>query len=112
MPSRPVGPCTYPGCPGRATAGHGRCEAHARQDRQRFDQARGTRQERGYGAEWQRIRAELLVEQPTCAEPGCGQPTVDFDHEPRYVPGTDHRGYRLTGYCHRHHSARTSTQVR
>lgn len=117
MPSRPLGPCTYPGCPGRATAGHGRCETHARQDRQRFDQQRGTAAERGYDAEWRRIRLAVLHNQPWCmaclAETGIHTLATDVDHEPRYPTlGPDHSLYELTSYCHRHHSARTSKQVR
>lgn len=112
MSPRILGPCTYPGCPGRADAGHGRCQTHARQARIVYDRARPSARERGYDGAWRAIRAEVLARQPVCAEPGCGEPSRDVDHEPRYVPGTDHRGYRLTGYCHRHHSARTSRQVR
>ena len=95
IPPRVLGPCTHSGpdglCPNRATAGHGRCERHARQERQRFDRERGTATQRGYGAEWRRIRAAVLAQQPYCAEPGCAQLSTDVDHEPRYVPGTDHR---------------------
>lgn len=114
-PTRPLGPCTYPGCPGRATAGHGRCGTHQRQDRQRFDQQRGTATERGYDAAWRRLRAEVLRERPVCqGSPGkvCFAPAVDVHHTPRYLPGTDHRDYRLTALCKACHGAITSRQVR
>lgn len=62
--------CPIPGCP-HLTAG-GRCPAHARAQ----DKARGTRQQRGYNAEHDRLRRKLapLVArgQARCAR--CGEP--------------------------------------
>lgn len=110
MPSRPLGPCSYPGCP-QLAASHGRCGEHQREQRRAFDQARGTASQRGYDAEWRRVRAEVLQAQPFCAQ--CGEPATDVHHaDRRYVPGTDHRTYRLEALCHAHHSAVTSRQVR
>lgn len=47
--------CNVPNCPATATQ-RGRCGTHARQ----ADQARGTRQQRGYGADYDRQRAAIV----------------------------------------------------
>lgn len=114
MPTRPASPCSFPLCP-MASVSHGRCAQHQREDRQRFDQHRGTAAQRGYDAEWKRVRAWHLHDNPwcvTCLGEGRHVLATDVDHQPRYVPGTDHHAYLLTSYCHAHHSARTSRQVR
>jgi 5-methylcytosine-specific restriction protein A len=76
MPYVPLRPCTTPGCP-NLTA-RARCTGHQR----RYEQARGTPTARGYGgATWQRLRARVLREEPTCAACGAdGQPDDHVDH--------------------------------
>lgn len=51
--------CAEPGCPTLTTTT--RCDQHRRER----DRARGTRQERGYGAEHDRLRAEWQAELDT-----------------------------------------------
>ena len=42
------------------------------------DAKRGTTTERGYGAEYQRLRKELLADNPPCY--WCGKPATTADH--------------------------------
>lgn len=116
MLTRPLGPClarVSPPCPRLADAGHGRCSVHQRQERTAYDRRRGTAAQRGYGAEWRKVRAAHLALQPFCEVSGCGQIASDVHHRERYPSlGPDHRDYTLISYCHRHHSEVTSRQVR
>ena len=58
--------CSEPGCPEFVT--QGRCDDHRRAK----DKARGTRQERGYGADYQaQLKSPEYVNATHCAE--CGQ---------------------------------------
>ncbi len=56
--------CAEPGCH-ELVRGGSRCPAHALPEK-----PRGSRQERGYTAEWYRIKAEALRTQPWCSR--CG----------------------------------------
>lgn len=42
-----------------------------------FDDVRPSRQRRGYGAVWQRLRKMVLRRNPACE---CGQPATEVDH--------------------------------
>jgi 5-methylcytosine-specific restriction endonuclease McrA len=64
-------PCLVPGC-GRLTT-RTRCLEH----RRAWERARGTRQERGYGADYQRARRELVACAELCA--WCGRPASPAD---------------------------------
>lgn len=73
MPQRPLRPCAHPGCPAlvRDTP---RCEAHARPAWAHS----ASRQARGYDADHDRLRRQVLSEEPCCRS--CGsteQPTLD-----------------------------------
>ena len=70
---RPSRPCASPRCPKLVREGR-YCDDHKEQDtRKRYDRARGTRQERGYGQVWyQGIRpAILLRDKYQCQACGC-----------------------------------------
>jgi 5-methylcytosine-specific restriction enzyme A len=64
MPTRPLRPCSQPGCP--ALVQSGRCLVHKREQRRPHDERRGTAHERGYGARWQRVRKTFLAAHPLC----------------------------------------------
>lgn len=72
---------------------------------------RGTRQQQGYGADWQRLRRFILARDPVCRdETGCAEPSTDADHiVSRRRGGTDATA-NLRGLCHRHHSSKTARE--
>lgn len=67
--------CTTPGCPELVTTG--RCP----NCRRTADQARGTRQQRGYDTRWERRRATYLARHPFCQL--CPATATVADHWPR-----------------------------
>ena len=56
--------CAAPGCPKLTHAA--RCQAHTRENRQAYDQRRGSAHERGYTWQWQKYRAAYLQREPLC----------------------------------------------
>ena len=61
------------------------------------------------GAKWQRLRAQVLAEQPLCAHCGCRGltvPATDVDHKDGN-PGNNDRS-NLEGLCHECHSTKTA----
>mgnify|MGYP000004505699 CR=1 FL=1 len=60
MPRAAPKPCTSPGCRALAVMGSGRCELHQVQAGSFSDRARGTRHDRGYGADWDKRRQRIL----------------------------------------------------
>ena len=107
VPWKPKKPCCHPGCPALT---HERfCDEHQRKQQKRYDAARGTAVERGYGTQWRKLRALILRRDPFCMWPGgCGAPSTDVDHVvARRKGGTDHAS-NLRGLCHMHHSMKTA----
>lgn len=78
--------CAAPGC--SRLVRRGRCQEHARKPwAQRL-----SRQDRGYGAEWERLRREVLEEEDHICR-YCGRPATTVDHMvPKFQGGTDDRG--------------------
>lgn len=75
--------CNVPRCPNLAVK-DGRCAAHQREP------WAGRRGFAGYGADWLRLRAAVLREEPCCRL--CGKQAVTVDHiVPRARGGTDVR---------------------
>ena len=64
MPMIPKRGCSEPGCGGVAAAGEPRCEEHARQHRtashRLYDSQRGSRVERGYDSDHDRLRIQCF----------------------------------------------------
>ncbi|MES2359983.1 MAG: HNH endonuclease [Gemmatimonadota bacterium] len=58
MPTRPLRPCSQPGCP--TLVAYGRCAQHRQQE------SRGTALDRGYDYQWQRSSKAFLREHPLC----------------------------------------------
>ncbi len=67
MPRRSKKPCSQPGCP-NITDGRF-CEQHQKAHDKAYDLQRGTSAERGYGANWQRLRKMKLARDPICEDP-------------------------------------------
>lgn len=79
--------------------------------RQDHDQRRGSAARRGYGRNWQKVRAMHLAEHPLCVMCLAEGRTVlatDVDHIiPRRDGGADGDG-NLQSLCHSHHSRKTA----
>ncbi|MBC7618294.1 MAG: HNH endonuclease [Candidatus Saccharibacteria bacterium] len=113
MPSAAPKPCCHPGCGVLVRDGTAWCPAHPRS--QGFaDRSRGTRQERGYGAEWERLRKIVLRRdkglcQVCLAEKRIGR-AYAVDHiKPKSQGGTDDLD-NLQGICKAHHATKTARE--
>lgn len=73
MPNRPPAPCREPGCPA-LLAKPGRCPKHQREYNRELRERRGGN---AYGRQWQRIRAQVLAEEPICR---CGARATEVHH--------------------------------
>lgn len=111
MPSAPLKPCSWPGCPELTHSRH--CDRHTRQESKDIDARRGSSASRGYGARWRRIRDQVLREEPLCREckeKGRVEPARDVDHVvSKLVGGTDDRS-NLQALCHACHSRKTAIE--
>lgn len=80
------------------------------------DKVRGTRQERGYGREWERLREIILRRddrlcQP-CLKAGRVSPGTEVDHvQPKSQGGTDHP-FNLRAICAKCHREKTARESR
>lgn len=104
MPWAAKRPCGHPGCP--RLVGEGRyCREHTREQ----NQGRGSPRTRGYDAEWEQIRKQVLREEPTCTiRTLClGDPSTDVDHVVPLRRGGTNARRNLRGACHRCHSSKT-----
>lgn len=73
---------------------------------QSYDQQRGTRQERGYGAEWQRLRRFVLSNEPLCRH--CKTtPANEVDHIKPLSQGGGYELDNLQPLCKPCHSKKT-----
>lgn len=94
MPPRAKRICTQPGCNALADR-TGRCSAHPKQAWADVTR-RGSRQERGYGAAWDRVRLQVLQRDnylcqcKDCSEAGLLLTASEVDHRiPKMDGGTD-----------------------
>ena len=109
-------PCATPGCPGLVE--HERyCPACQAMVDQRDRERRGSAAQRGYNANWRRLRRMMLSEQPLCADPfGVhGEDVVlatEVDHViPRRRGGQDTPA-NLQCLCKPCHSRKTMSELR
>ena len=106
MPSRALAVCSEPGCAEIATAG-GRCEKHQRPRKAWAGTENRPSASQRYGADWPKVRAAVLAQQPECAL--CGAPATDVDHiVPKRWGGTDDADnlQPLCKACHKRKTAR------
>lgn len=107
MPFKPARQCRIPYCPNLTQDASGFCDVHAdHRGIQRGIENRPSSPKRGYGREWQKIRAEVLNK---AGIPTVYWPLYDVDHRPAYNPDIepDHRKYILTPRLHGNHSKKT-----
>ena len=64
MPTKPMVPCKYPGCPALVPAGTKFCDKHKAMHPEEVRSAAG----RGYGAAWRKARKTFLQVHPLCEE--------------------------------------------
>lgn len=117
MPHAPPTVCAHTGC-GVVAYNGPRCPAHALETRRRWanpvhrDRG-GTRQERGYGAAWVKLRAVVLRDEPlcrTCMAQGRVTAATQVDHVvSKSEGGTDARS-NLAPTCTACHRAKTARE--
>jgi hypothetical protein len=78
-------PCIEAHCQRLALPGKARCSSHNAERSRARDRRRGTRQQRGYDAAYERARAALLASGPACR--WCGAPATTADHYPPLATG-------------------------
>ena len=66
MPKAPARICRKPGCNNLTRNRDGFCDDHENWYQKKNDERRGTANERGYDAEWRRIRRGKLQKDPLC----------------------------------------------
>lgn len=104
MPSKPLRPCSVPGCPNQATHG-GKCAAHYAARQREIDQDRPTAAARGYDADWQKIRRAFLKRHSWCAR--CGKRATVVHHIRRIREGGTSVWSNLEALCKACHDAET-----
>ena len=109
-PTRPLRPCTVPGCP-RLGSG-GRCDEHRRDRYRRIDDHRESAAKRGYGVRWRRLRRMHLACEPlcrACKAQGRTREATEVDHirPHRGDPGLMWDALNLQSLCKPCHSAKT-----
>lgn len=114
MPTLPLRPCTFSGCP--AFTSTGRCPEHQRYwlpvpvPLRRYDDRRGSSTQRGYGYAWRKFRVEYLKRNPLCRK--CGQPATAVDHiVPKRAGGSDDAS-NCQPLCHPCHNIKTGWERR
>lgn len=103
---KPLHVCAEPGCAELCAGTY--CEQHARPERKRAPDNRAGSTARGYGYEWQKIRAAFLKAYPWCMAAGCTKPATDVDHVKPLAKGGTSDWENLASYCHSHHSKKTA----
>lgn len=110
MPTMIKRPCSQPGCPGIAMQG-GRCAQHRRVVVRQYDAQRGTPSERGYDADWRKIRSQVLAAQPYCGNRRAHrypELATDVDHIVPLNKGGTNDIENLQPLCHACHSRKTA----
>lgn len=112
MPNAAPKPCCH--CGALVYDGTIRCAAHKARAGTFADRSRGTRQQRGYGASWDRTRALVLQRDAGLCQPcrrhGIFHSGQEVDHRvPKARGGTDELN-NLQTVCREVHRAKTSAE--
>ena len=113
MPSAAPKPCVHPGCGVLVRDGTSRCGKHP-QARGFADKQRGTRQQRGYGTEWTKLREVILKRDAGLCQPCKSTDRVtlarEVDHiKPKAEGGTDDES-NLQSICRACHLTKTQAE--
>ena len=103
--------CPVPKCPELVSGSARYCAKHERERIARYPHKPDIRLSaaaRGYGTEWQKIRAAYLARYPRCSFTGCTRPSTDAHHLISPKKGGTHDYSNLQAYCHEHHSQITA----
>jgi 5-methylcytosine-specific restriction endonuclease McrA len=105
--------CVYrgPGCSdsGRALPGTSRCANHTL--RSGWAAYKPAHSNVYRSAAWAELRAQVLREQPICAEPGCSAAASQVDHIVGLAQGgAPYARANVRGLCAVHHRRRSSSQ--
>lgn len=111
MPTKPMRPCSYPGC--RELTDQGRCAKHPQV--RHYDDRRLSAAKRGYDGQWRKARAGFLKKHPLCVDcekEGQLNAATEVDH---IIP---HKGDKelfwdrnnWQGLCKMHHSRKTARE--
>lgn len=118
MPSNAKRPCKHPGCGQLVSDGSGYCAAHQgdRKQSKFADRARGSRHQRGYGSEWDRLRKQILQRdcglcQP-CLQRGVVTVAHAVDHKLSKAEGGTDDLANLQAICRRCHDAKTQDEAK
>lgn len=117
MPNLSARPCRHFGCNALVRDGSGYCAAHQADRRigKFADERRGSRHDRGYGAEWEKTRKRILRRdkglcQP-CLQRGRPTPAKQVDHiMPKGEGGTD-ADDNLQAICIECHKKKTAAEA-
>lgn len=110
MPKKPAPACRQPGCPLFA-ADNGFCNEHAIMQGRASYAERGSRTERGYPSNWEKVRIHILLRDPECQ--GCGNAlSREVDHILPLERGGTNQDENLQGLCKSCHSIKTQLEQR
>ena len=96
------------GCPELVSGRNRYCEAHAKEHKKKYTPERPSSAERGYDAEWRKVREQFLAEHPWCEK--CGRRRATQVH---HITPLSEGGERLAwanlealcAGCHSRHTA-------
>ena len=113
MPVAAPKPCSHPGCGVLVRDGSSRCAKHPSTNRF-TDKGRGSRQERGYGAEWSRKREAVLKRDAGlcqhCKQQGRVTLAREVDHNTPKAEGGNDDEANLQALCSPCHAAKTKQE--
>lgn len=111
MPAMPPKPCASPRCYKMASKS-GRCEDH--QSEPWFTSKGKTPTQRGYGAEWVRLRAKVLIRDShlckTCFKASIITVATDVDHIVSKAKGGTNKMENLQSLCNVCHKIKTAKE--
>lgn len=117
MPRASPKPCAHAGCGALVFDGSGWCDKHRKYRPGKFsDRHRASRQQRGYGAQWERVRKQVMQRDKglcqVCMDTGRITAAVAVDHiQPKAEGGTDDLE-NLQAICAECHAAKTAAEGR